>query len=517
MRRVLLACNLSRQTRKLTSRTRIIYALTQSDDHVGSYLPRQKRKEITEAPKTLLLAQPNDDPSSPSSLSPQPSAENLRKNWYINPDLSEHVRTSFSGLEVEDRILNMRDTGFSVCFLGTGAGKPSMLRGNAATALRLNGSICLFDAGEGVQLQMMHSKLRTFDISKIFITHLHGDHIFGLPGLLLSLQEGAKLSGRGAQHVIQIYGPVGLYNFIAVSLGLSFTELRKVTIEVYELQGGSKHWSQHHPGARNNYEEYRHRGLVRKSIPQNEDGTWTIEQAKEITTSKEAFAFGSRPKGYYIKAAEVFHTPKVQCFGFTVEEPRTQPRNIDAERAKAVGIQPGRKYKLLKSGFPVMSDDESREVQAEEVLLEKHRKPRKFALLGDCCWIPTPMVELCRDADVLVHEATFLESDTGKKVDYGGHSTSAMAGRFADFVSAKVLALNHISMPKGRCDKSVRALIYEAAREVKGDTRVQLSYDFLELIVPIAGFGFGKTSSEASETSSEKKGNDSDKDKHDAA
>ncbi|EEC49344.1 predicted protein, partial [Phaeodactylum tricornutum CCAP 1055/1] len=281
----------------------------------------------------------------------------------------------------------------SVCFLGTGAGRTSLERGNSATALRMGSSTFLFDAGEGVQTQMMRSKLKFRDVRKIFITHLHGDHIFGLLGLLLSMQE----SGR-KKYALQIYGPVGLYNFIAMGLSLSMTEIKRISVE-----------------------------------------------AEEIKTPEDALRFSSRPKGIRIKAAELHHIPKLQCFGYVVEEPQTQPINVDVEKAMELGLQPGKKYKLLKGGFPVMSDDGLREIRPEDVSVGEPGKPRKFALLGDCCNVPRPMAELCRNADVLIHEATFLESDSGERVDFGGHSTSAMAGRFADYVDAKVLLLNHIS------------------------------------------------------------------------
>jgi ribonuclease BN (tRNA processing enzyme) len=77
-------------------------------------------------------------------------------------------------------------------------------------------------------------------------------------------------------------------------------------------------------------------------------------------------------------------------------------------------------------------------------------------------------------------------TDEGRKVERGGHSSASMAGVFADYVNAKVVALNHISA-KNKFNAAV--VIDEATKAIKGTTtRVQLSYDFLELLVPRTGF-----------------------------
>lgn len=101
----------------------------------------------------------------------QPSpigVRDLKKDWLLQPDLEPHIRACLASLESDDPELDKRDTGFSVILLGTGAGKPSLTQSNAATALRMGSTVYLFDAGEGVQLQLMRSRLRTGDIQKIF-------------------------------------------------------------------------------------------------------------------------------------------------------------------------------------------------------------------------------------------------------------------------------------------------------------------------------------------------------------
>ena len=77
-------------------------------------------------------------------------------------------------------------------FLGTGGGLPSPQRGVSAIAIQMGREILLFDCGEGTQRQFMLSPLSFMKVSKIFISHFHGDHFLGLPGLIQSM----SFSGR---------------------------------------------------------------------------------------------------------------------------------------------------------------------------------------------------------------------------------------------------------------------------------------------------------------------------------
>ena len=77
----------------------------------------------------------------------------------------------------------------NITFLGTSSGVPSLTRNVSSLALKLSQSseVWLFDCGEGTQHQIMKSNVKSSQIKKIFITHMHGDHIYGLPGLLATL------------------------------------------------------------------------------------------------------------------------------------------------------------------------------------------------------------------------------------------------------------------------------------------------------------------------------------------
>jgi hypothetical protein len=180
-----------------------------------------------------------------------------RDTWPVDPHLYPHIRTSLTDIDDSDEPgLFSRDTGLSLCTLGTSAGGSCRLRSNSATAIRSGAHCYLVDAGEGVLRQFMLSRLRYNDISKIFITHMHADHVLGLGGLLLSIQM-ARINDANPQS-IEIYGPVGLYNYVAMTLALTCTEVRKIRIFVYELHGGTQR-SMRFSGNRKAFPEFQHK------------------------------------------------------------------------------------------------------------------------------------------------------------------------------------------------------------------------------------------------------------------
>lgn len=111
---------------------------------------------------------------------------------------------------------------------------PTMHSSCPCIGLRLGPTQLLFDAGEGTQRQFMRSFLNPSRVQGIFITHMHGDHIFGLPGMLLSFLSfihtaqdahaaavaDAVLSSPPRTHTLRVFGPEGLYNYVAMTLRL---------------------------------------------------------------------------------------------------------------------------------------------------------------------------------------------------------------------------------------------------------------------------------------------------------
>ncbi|TQR19667.1 ribonuclease Z [Psychrobacillus vulpis] len=121
-----------------------------------------------------------------------------------------------------------------ILFLGTGAGMPSKQRNTTATVLKLldeRGTFWLFDCGEATQHQILHTTLKPRKLEKLFITHLHGDHIYGLPGLL------GSRSFLGGDEALTIYGPTGIKAWIEMTLSISNTHV-KYPLNVIEIEEG---------------------------------------------------------------------------------------------------------------------------------------------------------------------------------------------------------------------------------------------------------------------------------------
>ena len=119
-------------------------------------------------------------------------------------------------------------------FLGTGAGMPSKMRNTSAVILNLSAEgegYWLFDCGEATQHQILHTSLKPRKINKIFITHLHGDHIFGLPGLLSSR------AFLGGDEPLDIYGPPGLREWLETTLRITKSHLNYV-LRIHEIEEG---------------------------------------------------------------------------------------------------------------------------------------------------------------------------------------------------------------------------------------------------------------------------------------
>jgi ribonuclease Z len=119
-----------------------------------------------------------------------------------------------------------------IIFLGTGCMQPTKQRNHAGVILRFKKETLLFDCGEGTQRQLRIAGLKPAKVSKLFISHFHGDHVFGIPGLLSSM--GADES----THTLKIYGPTGSKQFIKHML-LGFAAKDIQDHEVIEVSRGT--------------------------------------------------------------------------------------------------------------------------------------------------------------------------------------------------------------------------------------------------------------------------------------
>ena len=356
---------------------------------------------------------------------------------YMRSCLSSDEATKEKGMDME----------FAVSFLGTGGGSPTNHRNGSCTALRLGGQSFLFDVSEGTTRQMDFSRIMPSTVTKIFISHLHGDHLYGIVPVLLTIgtthkimqQDPQRKSKHNVDHngqkpTLEIYGPPGVYNYICMVMKLSCSKMNYLEVKVTELVGGKQERGPtpnkgNQPRGRRNvflshYPEIEMPNITRRYLAQNEDNVWIIDEPEPITEdtiinlTKKVNGFSRLPndinlgleRRLHIKAAELDHVRGVQTFGYTVEE-QPPPGTIDMEKARALGLKPSKKLGLLKCGLSVPSDDGSGEMIHPHQVITKSFRPRKFVFLADHRLVLPPMASLCKDADVVVHEATLSKRD----------------------------------------------------------------------------------------------------------
>ena len=272
-------------------------------------------------------------------------------------------------------------------FLGTGAGQPSKSRNVSSLALKLLdelNEIWLFDCGEGTQNRILETTIRPRKISKIFITHLHGDHIFGLPGFLAS----RSFQSNDEQTDITIYGPVGIKTFVLTSLKVSGSRLP------YRIH----------------FQEF-------------------DEKSLGLIFENDKFS---------VYADKLDHT--TFCVGFRVMQ-KDLEGTLDADKLKAAGVPFGPLFGKIKNGEDVVLEDGT-EIMASDYL-SPPRPGKVVTILGDSRKCHAS-VRLGVNADILVHESTYGKGDEAMARKHG-HSTNMEAVQVAKEANAKRLLLNHIS------------------------------------------------------------------------
>ncbi|WP_437131531.1 ribonuclease Z [Bacillus atrophaeus] len=207
-------------------------------------------------------------------------------------------------------------------FLGTGAGMPAKSRNVSSIALKLleeRRSVWLFDCGEATQHQILHTSIKPRKIEKIFITHMHGDHVYGLPGLL------GSRSFQGGEDELTIYGPKGIRAFIETSLNVTATRLT-YPLAIIEIEEG-------------------------------------------VIFEDDQFTVTAKP---------VIHG--VPAFGYRVQE-KDMPGALKADLLKEMKIPPGPIYQKIKQGEGVTLED-GRVINGRD-FLDEPKKGRVVAFSGD--------------------------------------------------------------------------------------------------------------------------------------
>ncbi len=423
-------------------------------------------------------------------------------------------------------------TGFDIQVLGCSSKMPTSRSSCPCIGVRVGAKQMLFDCGEGTQRQFIHSFLNPSKVQGIFITHMHGDHVFGLPGMLLSFLSmlnsshistpASRQGGGGApteeslkSRTLRVYGPEGLYNYVCMTLRLCEAKVGpnadgRPAILVHELVGGDT--VERRPAFIKRDRDFAMAGVEGRTLKPDRDGFWTIpsfdvdpEEAEGAPTRTEWRGDDTtkggkhkpshnpgRPQGFVVRAGQLRHT--VPTFGYTVQEDE-RPGRLDAARIKAMGLRPGPLYKALVRGEDVTLPDGQGVIRAADVT-GPTKRGRKLTVLGDTSYAYT-MAALAQDSDVLIHEAT-LEDELRDVAVMRGHSTPSMAARFAKDVGARRLVLTHFSnryttsgAEQGgdkRPREAVAKLLRQAVAVLKDEERVLAAEDFLSLHVPLDGF-----------------------------
>lgn len=233
---------------------------------------------------------------------------------------------------------------FGLTILGNNSALPAFNRHPTAQALTYDGQIFLIDCGEGTQLQISRYKVRRSHINHIFISHLHGDHYFGLIGLITSM----GLMGRHAP--LHIYSTAGLEEIIKMQLAVAAAFMPyELHFHVHPVAGGN---------------------LLN-------DGKMEVS------------------------CFPVKH--RITCYGFLFKEIR-KPRKINMEAVKEFAI-PTSEYPRLQAGEDYVSEGEA--TIANEQLTLPSIRARSYAYTADTLYDPS-IIPYFRGADLLYHEATYL-------------------------------------------------------------------------------------------------------------
>lgn len=270
---------------------------------------------------------------------------------------------------------------FEVTILGSSSASPTKTRHHSAQFVSLDGSHFLVDCGEGTQRQLLLNGIRFSRIRYILISHLHGDHFFGLPGLLSTMNLG------GRTEPLWIAGPAGLQLLMEQMLSASRVEL-KFEVEYQET----------------NPNEY----------------TLLLETPQ----------------------CSVYSIPlehRIPCTGFIFRE-NTAARHLNREACDAYQI-PYTAYDALLAGDDFVFPDGT--TVPNNVLTTPGRRGRSYAYISDTIYLPS-LADFIRGTDLLYHESTFMH-DLLDRAETTFHTTSRQAALLAQAAEVKQLLIGHFS------------------------------------------------------------------------
>lgn len=304
--------------------------------------------------------------------------------------------------------------------LGTASQVPTRYRNHNGYLLRWDGEGLLFDPGEGTQRQLIHAGISSTDITKICITHFHGDHCLGLAGIsqLLSLD--------GCPHPVHVYFPASGEKF--------YQRLRHASIyhDRAEVHG--------HP--------------IREADAAKQRATvWQAEVAgKLLSLQVLALNHGVPTLGYRLE----------EQAGWT----------LLPDKLVAAGLRGPMIKQLQQQGSVEL---EGRRIELADVGVPRRGQAVAFVMDTRLC---DNAFELARDADMLICESTYLEEDADKARE-NGHLTARQAAQIAKEAGVRLLVLTHFSRRYERT-----APFLSEAREVFEDGEIIAAKDFDVIELP---------------------------------
>lgn len=257
----------------------------------------------------------------------------------------------------------MNNMSLQVIFLGTAASIPTVERALPSVVVKRKNELFMFDCGEGVQRQMIKARLGFHKKMKVFVTHMHGDHVLGLPGLLQSM----SLLDRTRK--LEIYGPVGIKEFIK-TIQRTVQFVLTYQVEICEIEN---------------------EGVV---CEENE---------------------------YYVQVAQTDHM--IPSFAYAlIEKPRLGKFN--PEKADTLGIPEGPLWSKLQHGEKVKLP--TGKMVTPEQVVGAPRVGRKIVYSGDTRPVKS-LEKLAESADLLIHEATLDDDLTERAEEDGHSTPSQAA------------------------------------------------------------------------------------------
>lgn len=272
--------------------------------------------------------------------------------------------------------------GAYLTILGYNSAIPTVKSSPTAQFLEMDERCFLIDCGEGTQVQLRKAKAKFSKINHIFISHLHGDHCFGLPGLIASF----RLLGRDQE--LHVYGPKGIKKMLETIFEITETH-RGFQIVYHELEGDQS----------------------QKVYEDDKLEVWTIPLDHRIYCN--GYLFREKPKDRRLNMAEISKYPEIEICDYH-------------------NLKRGKDF-VLSDGY----------VLKNEVLTTDSEPPVSYAFCSDTRF-KEDIIPIIENVDVLYHESTFLH-DLKEMADYTGHTTAKEAAIIAQRAGVKKLILGHFS------------------------------------------------------------------------